>query len=260
MSFYRRLLLAIRRRLLSSPSWYFSLVSFFFQFSLSGLAVKTQLMPFTSPGGAPQKLPYATLQKLSRGTSTDYDNGGIILLTLLNRCSGNWVGQCVRQTIDSATKHLAAAGAHQPEVVWKQIRLLIPIVALVTPQHRTALSPALLHLLSLSWADAELLNVLVALELIIVNGHVPFWHTFAERQRKQAQQTVLPLTSALASLNLPCALQTRLSAGLTGNHATETQDPWLFLAGPVGAPSDAAAVHWLSGAVRACRSSNLLQL
>lgn len=167
--------------------------------------------------------------------------------------------------IASAIGQLAAAANQmnsqlREDMVWKQLRLLIPMFGFIlsNKEYRVELSAHLLQLLSLSRNSCDLENALVALSHIVVSGFAPSWHTFARHQRNvQALQ-------APSLVGLRPALQARLGAGF-GNPLPE-----IVAFAPTGGPTDpwslrletaserTVAAHWLVGTVRAARSATLL--
>ena len=238
---------------------------------------------------AGEKLVGATLLRLQSNTVydkndriiadfTSHDDQGLIMLTFLTRATGlqqpgskaaehpgNKTAIFAIRQLVLLSKNMDAPGNVVQHILWKQLRLLIPLLWFVLGSkfHRQELSAALLKLLS-GENDSASEDMLLALCCILVHGLAPPWHLCSTRQ-KHVEAVPVPQLENPAKLSP--LMQSRLNAGFgvtlvesaavsPGFHGFEF-DPWSLLAGGRGGKHTVAA-HWLQGTVRAARSNALL--
>jgi hypothetical protein len=225
----------------------------------------------------------AVLQRLSpKPTATriegghEYDNEGVLTLTFLTRA--RTLQRHVGQTVIAAIGQLAAVANSQTEqtekrdvIVWKPLRLLIPLLVYLLPskEHRVELAALLLKLLSLPGSySGDLEDALVVLALVVHSGQAPPWHSYCVHQRNNVQ--ALPATNPELDGMRPAILK-RLLAGLGGvpssvvfnvaPDAAETEtDPWSLVGGGSGGGGlhgEKTAAHFLLGTSRLARSQSL---
>lgn len=229
---------------------------------------------------AGEELAGATLRRLQTENGGGHDRLGIITLTFLTR---GRLSRLAAQTAKYAIGQLANLIKRREmnrneqqasrEFMWKQLKLLVPLLAcvLASKELRQELATILLELLSgKTPTSAE--DTILALCCILAEGYAPPWHTYYKHQMNQRNGQVLPLPvpppESLAKLRP--VIQSRLIAGFCGGGQAENSfaiapsadaqvseiEPLSLLAGCGNGESTAA--HWLMGTVRVARSSTLL--